>query len=241
LQVKLNSYFASEIRAAMTEPGARERTLITLGTSAGTIEGQAIRYFTQFKTFGLTFATRHIAREFLRTGELDKTGLMALIVGTTTLGYVSMTAKEWVKGKNPRTVEDLGSAAQVVGAAMVQGGGLGIYGDLLFGEYNRFGHGALATLGGPAIGTAEDFFRTLSDTKDWLTGERKADPAAKITRLVVDNTPFLNLFYTRMALDHLVLFKIQEAMNPGFLRRMEQRVKQQNGQSFWLPPTSAVR
>jgi hypothetical protein len=241
LKVRLNTYYANEIRTAMTEPGARERAIQTFGTSAGTPIGVAVRYLMQFKTFGITFASRHIAREFLRSGQLDKTGLAALILGTTTLGYVSMTAKEWVKGKNPRKVEDMGDAASVVGAAMAQGGGLGIYGDFLFGEYNRFGGGLFGTLGGPAVGTAEDLARLYADTKDWATGKKKTDPAAKAFNLVKDNTPFLNLFYARMGLDHLILFKVQEAMNPGYLKRMESRVKQDNNQSFWLAPTSAAR
>jgi hypothetical protein len=241
LQTRLHAYYANEIRVAMTEPGARERVIATWGTSAGTPTGEAIRYLMQFKTFGITFATRHIAREFLRSGKLDKTGLAALILGTTSLGYVAMTAKEWVKGKNPRTVQDMGDAASVVGAAMAQGGGLGIYGDFLFGEFNRFGGGIVGTLGGPGVGTVEDLAKLYSATKDWAQGKTKTDPAAKAFNLVKDNTPFLNLFYTRMALDHLILFKVQEAMNPGYLKRMESRVKQDNNQSFWLAPTSAAR
>lgn len=59
-------------------------------------------------------------------------------------------------------------------------------------------------------------------------------------RFLVNNTPFVNLFYTRMALDYLVLYHLQEAMNPGFLQRMEQRVAQQNAQSYWLQPSSVI-
>lgn len=241
LKVRLNSYYATEIRTAMTEPGAAERVIATFGTSAGTPTGEAVRMLMQFKTYGITFASRHIAREFLRSGQLDKTGLFALIVGTTTLGYASMVAKEWVKGRNPRTVADMGDAAKIVGAAMAQGGGLGIYGDFLFGEFNRFGGGLSGTLGGPAVGTVEDLARLYSDTKDWAMGDKKKAPAAQAFNLAKDNTPFLNLFWARIAADHFILFGIQEAMNPGYLKRMEQRVKQQNNQSFWLPPSSAVR
>lgn len=241
LKTRLNAYFGNEIRVAMTEPGARERVIQSFGTSAGTPVGEAIRYLMQFKTYGITFATRHIAREFLRSGQLDKTGLFALIAGTTTLGYVSMVAKEYAKGRNPRKVEDMGDAGSIVGAAMAQGGGLGIYGDFLFGEYNRFGGGLVGTLGGPGVGTVEDLAKLYSATKDWAQGKTKTDPGAKAFGIAKDNTPFLNLFWARTALDHFVLFQFQEAMNPGFLKRMESRVKQDNNQSYWLAPTSAVR
>ena len=52
--------------------------------------------------------------------------------------------------------------------------------------------------------------------------------------------PFVNLFYTRMALDYLVLYRLQEAVNPGFLRRMERRIERENAQHFVLPPSQAV-
>jgi hypothetical protein len=45
----------------------------------------------------------------------------------------------------------------------------------------------------------------------------------------------------RSALNYLVLYKLQEAMNPGFLRRMEKRAERENGQTYYMPPTSVVR
>jgi hypothetical protein len=42
-----------------------------------------------------------------------------------------------------------------------------------------------------------------------------------------------------MALDQMVFNQLQEAMNPGYLRRTEQRVKEQNAQTYWLPPSAA--
>jgi hypothetical protein len=35
----------------------------------------------------------------------------------------------------------------------------------------------------------------------------------------------------------LFLHSLQEMLNPGYLRRQEQRIKQQNGQTFWLRPS----
>jgi hypothetical protein len=43
-----------------------------------------------------------------------------------------------------------------------------------------------------------------------------------------------------MAADYLFLYEMQEAMNPGYLRRMERRVEQDNGQKFYLPPSEVV-
>jgi len=45
------------------------------------------------------------------------------------------------------------------------------------------------------------------------------------------------LRYTRIALDYLVLYNLQEMVSPGYLKRSERNLKQQNGQSYILPPS----
>jgi hypothetical protein len=236
---RLSSYYADQLRQSTTRPGARERALVTFGTAPGTIEGEAARFLMQFKAFGIGFITQHAMREFMRGARPDYAGLAWMIAGTTSLGYLSMTAKELIAGKNPRDITEPGNWPKVIAAAMAQGGGFGIYGDFLFGEFNRFGQGGLATLAGPAVGTAEDALRLYSDASDWVQGERTKAPRAELLKLVKDNVPFANLFYARLALDQLIFNQLQEAMNPGYLRRVEKRVKEQNGQTFWLPPSAA--
>lgn len=44
-----------------------------------------------------------------------------------------------------------------------------------------------------------------------------------------------------LAMDYLFLWHVQEAMSPGYLRRFERRVQQQNHQSFWLRPSQPGR
>jgi len=237
---KLSAYYADQLRQATTRPGARERAIVTLGTVAGTPMGEVTRFLMQFKAFGVGFVTQHLMREFIRGARPDYSGIAMLIVGTSSLGYLSMTAKELIAGKNPRDVTNPGDWPKVIGAAMAQGGGLGIYGDFLFGEYNRFGQGGIATLGGPAVGTIEDIGRLYSDTVDWFQGDRASAPAAGAINLVKGNTPFANLFWARMALDQMIFNQLQEAMNPGYLRRMEARVKEQNAQTYWLPPSAGA-
>src|SRR3546814_3442745 len=62
-------------------------------------------------------------------------------------------------------------------------------------------------------------FRSLGAVDDLhdLYSRVKAgdDSAAAGLRFVISNTPFANLFYTRQALDYLILWRLQEAVNPG--------------------------
>ena len=112
---------------------------------------------------------------------------------------------------------------------------MGIYGDFLFAKYNRMG----GTLTGSMAGPVANLIDTTADL--WTRIRTGDDVAATAFNAAVQNTPFMSLFYVRTALNYLVLYKIQEALNPGFLRRMEKRAERENGQTYYLPPTSVAR
>jgi hypothetical protein len=236
LQAKLGTYIMDTSREAMTEPTAADRVITAAGTP-GTIAGEAIKMMMQFKSYPATFLRRSIGRELKRDG-VDVAGLAHLIVATTILGYASMTLKELAKGRNPRDISE--QPFKTTMAAMVQGGGLGIYGDFLFGDANRLGGGFIGSLAGPTAGTIEDAHKLYTAIRDGSTTKSRGQiAAAEGLQVLKNNAPFLNLFYTRAALDYFVLSRLQEAINPGYLRRYEQKVKKENAQTFWLRPTSS--
>lgn len=234
LKTRLNTYYQDQVSESMTVAGAKERAMTRQDIPPGTVWGEAIRFMMQFKQYPITFVSKHIGRELYRGDKKDWGGIASLIVGTTALGYVSMTAKDFVKGRTPRTPEDAGGWADLFYASMMQGGGLGIFTDFLFGEYNRFGGGLAETIAGPLVGTANDVIRV------WHAAIRGEDFGATAFKTVLNNTPFINLFYARAAMDYLILYNIQEMMNPGYLRRYEQRIKRENNQEFILPPSEVV-
>lgn len=238
LSTALQTFYTDRADVAVVTPGAREQAILHQGTQRGTWMGESLRFLMQFKAFPVAFATKVIGRDLggeglvqgLLKGKGDLLGLAHTIAATTAMGMLAMQTKAILKGRSPR--DPFGENwASTWSAAMVQGGGLGIYGDFMFGEFNRFGGGPLETAAGPAFGTAADVLKLWSKIR---SGD---DPTADAIRLGVNNAPFMNLFYTRQALDYLVLYNLQEMANPGYLRRMEQRVQQQNDQTFMFPPS----
>lgn len=229
LEIGLRSFYIDQVDSAITQGGARERAIATWGTKPGTPVGEAVRSVMQFKLYPITFATKQLGREISRG---DVLGAVHLMVATTALGFLSLQAKELAKGRSPRDPTDPKTWA----AAMQQGGGLGIYGDFLFGEYNRFGGGALETLAGPTIGTVSQVLRAFSEAKE---GDIKGT-ASELFRATTGAIPFINLFYTRAAFDYLFLYQVQEMMNPGYLRRFERRVEKENSQTFIIRPSEIV-
>ncbi|TDX30753.1 hypothetical protein DFO67_1048 [Modicisalibacter xianhensis] len=250
LRRALSTYVNDRVTYAVLEPDARTRSIMNQGTQRGTVPGELLRFLSQFKTFPVTYMQKTLGRELygrgytpagldsrfragrdlinaLRNGNGEMLGLAQLMVWTTAFGYLSMVAKDAAKGRSPRDPNDYRTWM----AAMVQGGGLGIYGDFLFGEVNRFGGGVMGTAVGPMAGTVSD---AITLAQEFRSGEADAGSAL---RLVQNNTPFMNLFYTRIAMDYLFFYSLQEAISPGSLRRTESRIERENDQTFLLKPS----
>ena len=236
----------SEADNSVPSPGARERAIMRRGYRPGTAAGEGIRFLGQFKSFGVTALTKGIGRQLYGYGAKTKKeqlqrglganmGIVNSIVGTTVLGYYVMQLKELAKGREMRP-----PSPETFLAAAMQGGGLGIYGDFLFGEANRYGGGTLETVAGPGIGTASQVVDLLQRVRGVVTGG-DVDLGGDAVRLLKGNVPFANLFYTKEAMNYLLWYQLQETINPGYLRRMERRAKTQNDQTYWLPPSSIVQ
>lgn len=256
LERSLRTYINDRVTYAVLEPDARTRSMLNRGSQPGTVEGDLIRFLTQFKSFPAAYMQKSLGREVYGRGYTptalgknfrgirdagtalknaltnangERAALAQLLLWTTAFGYLSMASKDVMKGREPRPADDYKTWL----AAMAQGGGFGIFGDYLFGEANRFGNRALESAAGPTIGTAADLINL------WAKAKEGDDTAASALRLAQNNTPFLNLFYTRIAMDHLFLYSVQEALNPGSLRRTEERIRQQNGQEFLVRPSQS--
>ena len=244
---------------AVPTPDARVRAFMQRGTQPGTAEGDSLRAVGELKSFPVAVFTNVMGREVYGYGGVERiplghygldlipwvwrgiqgkedgmprsamAGIASMFVLTTLLGYVSMTAKDLAKGRTPRDPLSF----ETFQAATLQGGGLGIYGDFLFGEFrSRFGQGFLTTLMGPTFANVQTVFDLYSRAK---AGE-DFWPAA--VRAVQSNTPFVNLFYTKLIFDYFILWHIQEALNPGALKRLEKRIREDSHQDFLVPPTA---
>lgn len=240
LAIRFRAMVGGVLDDALTEARARERAALTRGIRPGTIWGEAVRSFVQFWSFSAAIMGRHVGPATRGYGGQRPVALMAhLIVASTLLGYASLQAKQIVAGRTPRGMTDEDGEFQggkLFLASMLQGGGLGIYGDFLFGEANRNGLGfSIGSLAGPTVGELE---RLATIIRKVASGDpdQIEDIPADLVRAAKANIPLINLFYTRTALDYLVWYRLQEAASPGSVERYEKRVeKEQNAQFFWSP------
>lgn len=226
LENDFRAFFLAEADTAVITPGERERAMFVRGTP-GTVWGEVSRSVIQFKFFPLSMATK----VFPRLAEQGVPAIVHFALMMTLFGYAGNTLKDLAKGKGLRDPRK----KQTVLDAMLAGGAASIYTDFIFKDYNRYGGSFVETVAGPTVGTASDFFKIFSFVKGFI-GDGETDSlyegGKKAVRFATQRMPFANLFYTKAALDYLFLYSLNETLNPGATRRMEDRIKEEYGQSY---------
>jgi hypothetical protein len=230
---KLMGGILEERSFAILEPDARVQAMTSNGMKRGTLWGEVIRSGFQFKSFSMTMATTHLMRAF--TGEYAVGRSIQFLLLSFVGGAAAIQAKQMLSGKDPRDMTDVKFWA----ASLIQGGGLGIYGDLLQSAGSRTGRSPLADVGGPLIGFGEDLAKLTPNIRKYYEGEDVSSAAGQAFRMVKHTTPFSNLWYTRLATDRLIWDQLQQLVDPNYrksFRRMEQKAREDYNQRFYWRP-----
>jgi hypothetical protein len=226
----------TETEFAIPSSSLRGRALFTGGLPPGTIIGEAVRSAAMYKNFAVTLFFTHIMRGVLRRGAFAKGRYFSnLVISSTLMGALSLQLKEMVKGRDPRDMfEDPGA---FWGAAMIQGGGLGIFGDFLFSDVNRFGGGLPHTLAGPVITFADDVRRLTIGNALQLAGEDDTNAGRELVNFLKRYTPGGSVWYARLGYERLMLDELQRWVDPhaesNFRRRERARRRQHGQRYFW--------
>ena len=223
---------------SVIEPDARVKGFMTQGKLAGTGFGEAIRFFGQFKAFPISIVQKVLGREMdyfknRKQGDIGRgiKGMGALMVTSAMLGYMSMTIKDLLKGRSPRDI----TKPKTIAAALLQGGGLGIYGDVLFNEV-RDKFAMLGALAGPVFITAADVLMAVRHGTRLEFSKASKSAYDAVTAMI----PFYNLFYIKSAFDYLIGYQIMETIKPGILERIENRMEKDYNQHFLFTKPSTT-
>jgi len=251
LTSKLETLFLDRNDHAVIIPGAREKSMLTLGQKPGTILGEAMRFFAQFKSFPITIMTKVLNEQLNgksimgnaqgRIGKSEIWDISKFIAGMTALGAVTTTATDWLKNKTTRETWDPQSKDFMnfttkqgwnnLVDAFVYGGGAGFYGDLVAAPYGSARNfSKMKSLAGPVLSQIEDVM-------DLTLGILDGDPKAKKAyTFLLSNTPGANLFYSRSAFDYLFLYQLQDIIDPGYHRRAQRRMRRDTAQQYRIQP-----
>ena len=232
----------AETDFAVPDSSHRSRTLALGSAKPGTISGEALRSFFQFKSFGAVFVLLHgmrmanmvAARQYAAGASYAG----ALLLSTTLFGAVSLQLKSIAAGRDPRDATD----PAFWGAAMLQGGGLGIYGDFLFANVNRYGGGFGQTLGGPLVQRASDFWNLTAGNAIQLASGEKTNFGKELVKFARGNIPGGNIWYLRLAWERVFLDQVQYLADPqanrAFKRQQKFFAREFGQEYFWAPGTT---
>lgn len=238
------SFVMDDSFMASLQPDLMTRSITNWGKSRGTVAGEFVRSIFLFKSFPIAMFTRHLQRsKDLYRYKLQTDGkaaavwsrvgyMSSLVVSTTLVAYVANMFKDLINGsdvKDPTTLD-------AFKRAFTAGGGMGFIGDILVSgmDYYKYGHPALMNMAGPVLSTAMDAYTIFDKYKD------NKDIGANVLRIVKGNLPVVNLWYTKQLLNHAVFNQIQEMMNPGYHRRIEQKIRKNQGVGYWWKPTDML-
>ena len=155
------------------------------------------------------------------------------MLSSVAFGYAAGVMKDISKGREPRSLKK----EETWLAALVQSGGAGIFGDIFLGHANRFGNSPVHALAGPLADSAGALALMGGEAvrKDWR------NVGHDLVRYGMGHTPFVNLWYTRAALDWGVLYHVREMLSPGSLRRSEKKLKEEFNQEFLVRPSKYIK
>lgn len=245
LGLRIVSMIRSETEFAVPSVSLYGQSKVGGREAAGTIGGELLRNTLMYKSFGITLAMTHGRRAAMRAGWMGKlTYAGDLIVSATVLGALSMQAKEIAKGRDPREMD----SSEFWTAAMMQGGGFGIFGDFVFSDTNRFGGGMAETLAGPVVGLATDAHRaTVGNLRQLAEGDSLEDTKAvsDVLGLAERYTPVASsLWYSKLVTQRLIFDQIRRATDPQNAQdrfdRQAATARRDYGTDYWWDPGSAV-
>jgi hypothetical protein len=231
---------------------ARSKAMLTLGTQRGTVPGELVRSVLQYKSFSLSFMALQWQSLMMQArggnigGAAISTGAMAargaayaasLVVPLTLAGAAAMQFKDLANGKDLRDMTDPNFWIQ----ALQYGGGLGVFGDFVLSDTNRFGQTPVESALGPTLGAAADASKVVvGNFSKWRQGQKTSVGRDIINTGLGRYTPALSsLFYTRLAYRRMLLDQLQYLVDPDAhqrFRQTEQNLYREAGQGyFWRP------
>lgn len=241
---KILGFITDESEYAVMNPDVATRAVQTWGgQQAGTGVGELARAMMQFKSFPIAMMSRHWRRILESQSSMEGAPALAnkaaytaaLAVTGTILGAIAFQTKQVIQGKDPVDM----TTPKFWTRAIAQGGGAGFMGDMVLGDTTQ-DRGQLDSLGrlvlGPSFGSAADIWELTKGNADEMIAGKDTHAGAEALRFAKGHLPYVSLWYSKAALDHLLLHSLQENLSPGYLDRQRSKAQKDWQQGYWWTP-----
>lgn len=235
LAMRLQMAIREELEYAIPSMSIEGRARVQGESRGGSLGGEFLRSTFGYKGYPASLMLAQYRRLLQQPTPMAKVLYATSIsVSLLLLGGVAIQLKELAKGNDPRPMDD----PKFWFAALIQGGGLGIFGDFFAATTSRTGGGLGETLAGPMVGLAGDLGRLALEPIAAQADGRNLNWGRAASRFVRQNTPVASsLWYGRLAYDRFVSDQLQAFLDPeaqkDWRRRERQRAKDYGNRSFW--------
>ncbi len=237
LSLRLDAMVREQMEFAVPSASLRGQAAFDAG-APGSLYGELLKSGLMYKSFAMSMVFNQLGRVLFHQVNGSRISNIAMFATiTTAAGALSIQLKELAKGRDPRAMDTPEFAA----AALLQGGGLGIFGDFANSTQNRFGGGLSATLAGPAVGFANQTGGLIGRGVAAITGGKKEHDqfGRAATKYLNQFSGPTNLWYINQVLDRAVWDNLQELVDgeaqAAFRRAENRRVNDFGNPSYWPP------
>ncbi len=239
---KLAQYVNTFMDYAVIESTPRMRAIMLGDAKPGTISGELRRSIGMYRFFSGGLLYLHGARALARGWDGSRLGHAATTFALMTLlGALAMQAKEVAAGRDPISLDPTNAQGlQAWGKAILQGGGLGVFGDILAVDQTKYGNSWASTFAGPLAGAAEDIVGQFALKNLRLAAQGKethflGDGLYAAARYAPGSSLwYLRLGFQRAVVDQLALWA--DPRTPARFARMESQARQNWHQQYWWRP-----
>jgi hypothetical protein len=232
---KYSDWMVAVGNLAVNEPKLMTRAITTGAIMGDSRQGSLQRLMASNVFFAKSYPITIIINQLLpalRSASQGRVGhLAAMTVGATAMGALAIQTRHFIQGKTEREMD-----GKFWAAAALQGGGLGLFGDFMFADYNRYGGSPFGTVLGPVVGTAEQMMRA-GDLYSLAEGDWDInDFGVGAFNVAKKEIPGVNLWYSRLVVERMILDQAEKAIDPSFdsrMIRLEKKMQKEYGQKYW--------
>ena len=235
---RLGMFYQDMSDMSTVTAGVREQSLMRGTSQPGDLMGDLGQLILMFKSWPIAAVHQMILRDIYQS--LDRRDLVGGIFGIAAASMIGGYGRMWIRayadGKPPPDPHDLATWL----AALAQGGGIGILGDVAFGETNRMGSDSLlAALGGPVVGdlsallnavSVQDLLKLKSHYEEQMDEGKLEDIWPQLAMWAKNHVPGNNLIYLKGAFDYLAWYHVLDVLRPGWWERANEKSIHDHGE-----------
>lgn len=229
----------TEIDFAVPTGGLRQRAIVS-GRARGSLMGELIRTGFQFKMFPVTVLTMHGMRALDQNGPWNMAKYaVGFLAATTLMGAMSYQVASIAKGQDPASMvnEDGTPRSDFWWKAMLKGGGLGVFGDVINSSTNEYGQDVGDLTAGPGFGTIQSV-ADLAWGKKVIGADGEEQRIRDYAKFLKRETPGGSIWYLRAGWERVVIDTLGELQDENYAdayARMDRRARE-NGTAYFAPP-----